>query len=99
MIKEYKTIQEIASPLMIVKNVEGVTYEEDADSPGGLKLTDYVLSNPDGISFEEVLAEYVPWAGGANPSVATNEYFKGGETWPVCLAAAEGLINYINQQK
>ena len=75
--------------------VEGVTYEEDADSPGGLKLTDYVLNNPDGISFEEVLAEYVPWAGGANPSVATNEYFKGGETWPVCLAAAEGLINYV----
>ena len=28
MIKEYKTIQEIASPLMIVKNVEGVTYDE-----------------------------------------------------------------------
>ena len=63
--------------------------------PGGLKLTDYVLNNPDGISFEEVLAEYVPWAGGANPSVATNEYFKGGETWPVCLDAAAGLINYV----
>ena len=31
MIKEYKTIQEIASPLMIVKNVEGVTYDERAE--------------------------------------------------------------------
>ena len=31
MIKEYKTIQEIASPLMIVKNVEGVTYAELAE--------------------------------------------------------------------
>ena len=31
MIKEYKTIQEIASPLMIVKNVEGVTYHELAE--------------------------------------------------------------------
>ena len=31
MIKEYKTIQEIASPLMIVKNVEGVTYNELAE--------------------------------------------------------------------
>ena len=31
MIKEYKTIQEIASPLMIVKNVEGVTYDELAE--------------------------------------------------------------------
>ena len=31
MIKEYKTIQEIASPLMIVKNIEGVTYDELAE--------------------------------------------------------------------
>ena len=31
MIKEYKIIQEIASPLMIVKNVEGVTYDELAE--------------------------------------------------------------------
>lgn len=31
MIKEYKTIQEIASPLMIVKNVESVTYDELAE--------------------------------------------------------------------
>lgn len=75
--------------------VEGVTYEKDENAPGGLALTDYVMKNPDGISFEEVLAKYVPWAGGANPSVATNEYFKGGETWPVCLEACEGLINYV----
>lgn len=31
MIKEYKTIQEIASPLMLVKQVEGVTYDELAE--------------------------------------------------------------------
>lgn len=31
MIREYKTIQKIASPLMIVKNVEGVTYDELAE--------------------------------------------------------------------
>jgi V/A-type H+-transporting ATPase subunit B len=30
-IREYKTIQKIASPLMIVKNVEGVTYDELAE--------------------------------------------------------------------
>ena len=37
MIKEYKTIQEIASPLMIVKNVEGVTYDElgEIELPNG----------------------------------------------------------------
>ncbi|MDR3209477.1 MAG: V-type ATP synthase subunit B [Oscillospiraceae bacterium] len=31
MIKEYKTIQEIVSPLMIVRGVEGVTYDELAE--------------------------------------------------------------------
>ena len=39
MIREYKTIKEIASPLMIVENVEGVTYDElaeiDEASQGG----------------------------------------------------------------
>ncbi len=31
MIREYKTIREIASPLMMVRNVEGVTYDELAE--------------------------------------------------------------------
>ena len=31
MIKEYKTIKEIASPLMVVNNVSGVTYDELAE--------------------------------------------------------------------
>ncbi len=31
MIREYKTIREVASPLMIVKQVEGVTYDELAE--------------------------------------------------------------------
>ena len=36
MIREYRTIQEIASPLMIVSGVEGVTYDELAE----IELTD-----------------------------------------------------------
>ena len=37
MIKEYKTIHEIASPLMIVEHVEGVTYDElgELELPNG----------------------------------------------------------------
>ena len=31
MIREYKTIREVASPLMMVKQVEGVTYDELAE--------------------------------------------------------------------
>lgn len=75
--------------------IEGVTYEKDVSAPGGLAYTDAVMADPDGRTFEQVLAEYVPWAGGANPSVATNEYFKGGETWPCALEAVESLRNYF----
>ncbi len=78
--------------------VKDETYEEDPDSPGGLALTDKVMKDPDGRTFEQVLAEYVPWAGGANPSVATNEFFKGGETWPCALEAVEGLRNYFSKE-
>ncbi|MBQ5786618.1 MAG: V-type ATP synthase subunit B, partial [Oscillospiraceae bacterium] len=37
MIKEYKTIKEIASPLMVVEHVEGVTYDElgEIELPNG----------------------------------------------------------------
>ena len=37
MIREYKTIQEIASPLMVVRQVEGVTYDElgELELPNG----------------------------------------------------------------
>ena len=78
--------------------VEGESYEKDEDSPGGLKLTDAILNDPEGRPFGEVLAKYCTWTGGRNPSVATNEYFKGGETWPVCLDAVEGLVNYIPKE-
>ena len=37
MIKEYRTIQEVAGPLMLVKDVEDVTYHElaEIELPGG----------------------------------------------------------------
>ncbi len=45
MIKEYKTIREIASPLMVVKDVEGVTYDElaEIELPSGEKRRGKVL--------------------------------------------------------
>ena len=45
MIREYKTIREIASPLMVVKGVEGVTYDElaEIELPGGEKRRGKVL--------------------------------------------------------
>ena len=45
MIREYQTISEIASPLMMVKNVEGVTFDElaEIELPNGEKRRCKVL--------------------------------------------------------
>ncbi len=45
MIREYQTISEVASPLMMVKNVEGVTYDElaEIELPNGEKRRCKVL--------------------------------------------------------
>ena len=70
---------------------ESYTYDPETDE---YTLTDKILKDPDGRNFEQVQSQWCTWAGGMNPSCATNELFKGGESWPVSLESAAGLINY-----
>lgn len=72
---------------------ENVTYTYDAETDS-YALTDMIVNDPDGRNFEQVQSSWCTWAGGMNPSCATNELFKGGETWPVSLESAAGLIKY-----
>ena len=45
MIKEYKTIRQVANPLMVVEGVEGVTFDElvEIELPSGEKRRGKVL--------------------------------------------------------
>lgn len=52
---------------------EGETFEYDEN--GLPRYNDYVQNNPDGLINEEVLGAYVPWGGGANPTIAENNCF------------------------
>ena len=72
---------------------EGESYTYDA-ATDTYALTDKILNDPEGRNFEQVQSAWCTWAGGMNPSCATNELFKGGETWPCSLESAAGLINY-----
>ena len=72
---------------------ENVTYTYDAETDT-YALTDMVLKDPNGRNFEQVQSQWCTRAGGMNPSCTTNELFKGGETWPISLESAAGLINY-----
>ena len=77
---------------MFFMGFEGVTWEYDED--GRPQYNDYVLNHPDGIMFEQVLGAYVPWAGGGNPSIAGDDYFRGGEMMPITMATAEAFYPY-----
>ncbi|MDR3144835.1 MAG: extracellular solute-binding protein [Treponema sp.] len=50
-----------------------VTYYIDAN--GDPQFTDYVRKNPNGMSMEEALGNYVIWSGGGNPTVADAKHF------------------------
>ena len=77
---------------MFFMGFEGITWEYD--EYGRPQYNDYVLNHPDGIMFEQVLGAYVPWAGGGNPSIADDAYFRGGEMQPITMATAEAFYPY-----
>ncbi len=69
MIKEYKTISEVAGPLMLVKNVEGVTYDElgEITLPSGEKRLCKVLE----INGSDALVQLFDSAAGINLKEST----------------------------
>ena len=69
MIKEYKTISEVAGPLMLVKDVEGVTYDELGEIvlPSGEKRLCKVLE----INGSDVLVQLFDSAAGINLKEST----------------------------
>ena len=60
MAKEYRTIQEVAGPLMMVRGVEGVAYDELGETPINCNMYlccgDYVIysSKGDGATYQEI---------------------------------------------
>ena len=72
---------------------ENVTFTYDPETDW-YDLTDMIVNDPDGRNFEQVQSQWCTWAGGMNPSCATNELFKGGETWPLSVESAEALVKF-----
>lgn len=74
--------------------VEGETYEEDED--GNIKYVDKITNSEDGTTFEQQLAKYLVWPGGAYASTIIKEdYFHGLETSEASLESAENLSPYM----
>ena len=75
---------------------EGVSYIKEAD--GTLTQTELISNNPDGLSQEQALLRYSLSSGGQNPSMATDNTFKGGETYPTSLKGTENMRPYLPEE-
>src|SRR5690606_30944799 len=73
------------------------TYQKAADGSYDF-LPEIVENIPEGSSFDQVTAKYVPYAGGSLPTIVTDQYFKGGETQPSAKLASENLLPYIPEE-
>ncbi len=69
--------------------LEGETFEEDEN--GDLQYVDKITNSPDGLTMEQELSKYITWIGGGYPGIVREETFKGSESLPQSLEAAEIL--------
>jgi putative aldouronate transport system substrate-binding protein len=82
---------------MFYMGFEGKTYKKTAD--GKYEFLDEIVNNiPAGSSFDQVISKYVPYAGGSSPTIVKTDFFKGGETKPVSLAATEKIKPYLPKE-
>ncbi|MEF3306133.1 extracellular solute-binding protein [Paenibacillus sp. GYB003] len=72
--------------------VPSVTYEETED--GELRYLKPITSSPDGLTMEQALTPYVTWLGGSYPGYVRSPLFKGSESLPESLDAAEKVKPY-----
>lgn len=66
---------------------EGETFTKKSD--GTLEYNKDITANPDGLTQDQALAKYFTWLGGSYPGLVKEKYFKGSETLPSSMAAAD----------
>lgn len=71
---------------------EGLTYRINPD--GSIEFTELLTNDPEGRIWSEVQHEHVPFAGGCNPVLLSDKYFKGDEAQPIPMKAAANLAPY-----
>jgi putative aldouronate transport system substrate-binding protein len=64
---------------------EGETYTKKAD--GTLEFVERITNNPDGLTLDQVLTDYVSWMGGSYPGYVNVQWFKGSESLPSAIEA------------
>jgi len=71
--------------------IEGKTYKM---KDGNYEFVEDITKNPNGLSFDQALGRYLCTAGGNNPTVITEKYFKGATDNKAALELANKLAKY-----
>ncbi|GGP16801.1 extracellular solute-binding protein [Oceanobacillus neutriphilus] len=80
---------------MFFMGLEGETYEETPDGP---ELTEEITNNPDGLTVQEALAQYIINPGGGHPVIENPEYSTAPEFQPEDLENAENMAPYLIEE-
>lgn len=67
--------------------VEGKTFEEKSN--GELEFVEEITDNPDGLTFDQAVAQYLTYPGGGHPGFMKKEYDKASENQPAAIKAME----------
>lgn len=71
---------------------EGVTYTVKED--GTYEYMDHIKNNPDGLTLDQALTDYVSWMGGSYPGYVHAKWFKGSESLPEAVEAGNKAAPY-----
>lgn len=81
---------------MFFMGFEGQSYE--VTPSGEFAYTKEITENPNGLTFEQALVKYVVWPGGGYPNIVRQKFFKGAESQPEAVQAAERFAKHLPEE-
>lgn len=79
--------------LLYFMGIEGETFRMNDEGTKYVYLDD-IANDPGGLTFDQSVGRYVPWAGVGGPSLATYEVFSGAAVNDISQAAADKIEPY-----
>lgn len=76
--------------------IEGKTYKVTAD--GKYDYVDEINKNPNGLTYDQAIGQYLAWGSLGNPSMAVDKYFLGAAVLPIPLEAANRVKPYLPKE-
>jgi putative aldouronate transport system substrate-binding protein len=81
---------------LLYMGVEGETFEVTED--GEYEYVDKITNSSEGLTMNQEISKYIPWVGVNPPGIVKQQFFKGSESAPQALDAAEKIKPYIPEE-